>query len=66
MKYKIISDGTRHGTKLIDSETGASIEFSYIEWHISSISVPEMTIQFRGAPIEITGEFVSNKLEIVA
>ena len=57
MKVKIISDGTASGTKLIDQETGKSIEdITSITWSVSVDELAQVNVKFINVPVEVIGE----------
>lgn len=58
MKLKIISDGTNSGTKLINQETGESVELvQEIQWFLDVNEVYSLaTIKLAKIPVEIVSE----------
>jgi len=58
MKLKIISDGTNAGTKLINEDTGESVEFvQKISWEVSAKDFTcKAIVDFINIPVEITSK----------
>jgi hypothetical protein len=56
-KLKIISDGTTAGTRVIDLETGETINgIQMITWTCSDIGQPEVLVSISGVECEIITE----------
>lgn len=64
MRIKIISDGTPHGTCVVDADTGAIVRgVTHVSWDSGSPGdVPTARVEFIKVPVEIiadlNGEFV--------
>lgn len=66
MKLKIISDGTKTGTKLIDEDTGEMIHgISKLTWEASveDWAITKTTIEFFNIPVEIVSSVKVDLLE---
>lgn len=60
MRIKVVSDGTRGGTKILDADTGESIDALRvigINWEVPDRDGhPVLTLRCQGAEVEIEGE----------
>lgn len=65
MKLKIISDGTKTGTKLIDSETGQPVGgISQLTWEANSNDLlTKVTVELTNIPVEITSKAIVDLFE---
>lgn len=56
MRIKIISDGTKAGTRVVD-ERGEKVEMvTAIEWRIGAPGVADARITFRAVPVEVEAD----------
>ncbi len=60
MRIKIISDGTVHGTQIVNADTGEEIEYVVrAEWKIVASAPRNLataTLELWNVPVEIVGE----------
>jgi hypothetical protein len=65
MRIKIISDGTGHGTKVINADTGEPVEFvTSVEWWIlDSLSTASCRIELAAVEVDVVGELVDDRPE---
>ncbi len=63
IKLKIVSDGTPHGTKIVDQESGKELNnVKSIFWCISADGTyTNAAVEFTNIPVEIAGEFEVKK-----
>lgn len=60
MKIKIVSDGTAWGTKVVDADTGETLEkVISVSWEHDLHRSPEVTITVTEVPVEIVGKLVN-------
>ena len=67
MRLKIVSDGTRFGTRIEDQATGQEVEGVFeIEWRFSARdAAPEATVTLFAVPVEIDVETGDLKSEVL-
>jgi len=57
MKIKIISDGTPHGTKVIDMDTGEPIAgILEVTWRVDAGGDAIAELKIYGVPVEVVGK----------
>jgi hypothetical protein len=69
MRVKIVSDGTAHGTKVVDQATGAELEgVTSIEWGLTADQrkPAHVTLYLIGIPVELQGVIAETGLRYQA
>lgn len=62
MKLKIVSDGTFEGTKVIDKETGQTInQISMVEFQVDINGLPKATIEFTDIEVDIISPTIADR-----
>ncbi len=67
MQLKIVSDGTLHGTHVVDAETGKELPCRVVEWRIDIQKghLAQATLEVVKVAVEIVGEGVVREVPLV-
>jgi hypothetical protein len=59
VKLKIISDGTAHGTRIVNADTGEEVEgVVSVFWEVSTDDeLAYAELKFLALPVEVVGDF---------
>jgi hypothetical protein len=59
MKLKVISDGTKLGTRVVNAETGELVKGVFgVQWEHKVHDLPTVILKIRSVPVEVTADWV--------
>ncbi len=66
MQLKIVSDGTLHGTHVVDAETGSELPCRVVEWRIDARDgrLAQATLEVYKVAVEIVGEGIVREVPL--